>query len=265
MNVRRATQSPLAKWRGGLKLNTSARFSPRRFFREDEGMAAAASQGMGGRANSVEDAAYAAALRHSSRVRFLRKAIPVICVACVFAPFAWSILAPFARQGPDISIAKATVSGTKITMDAPKLSGFKKDNKAYDLVADSATQDLRTPNVVELFKLNGRMEQAKNSFARITADWGRFDQTANNLDLQGKVRVRTDDGYEVDLDSAQVDMKSGDMKSREPVAARSATGSVNADRVEVRQNGKHILFEGRVRSTFIQNEADGSARGTISQ
>jgi lipopolysaccharide export system protein LptC len=212
------------------------------------------------------DAAYAAALRHSRRVRFLRKAIPVFCLGCIVAPAAWSFIAPLTRTGPEISITKATVSGTKITMDAPKLSGFKKDNKAYDMVAESATQDLKTPSVVELIKLNGRMEQAKNSFARVTADWGRFDQTANRLDLKGSVRVRTDEGYEVDLDSALVDMKSGDMKSLEPVSARSASGSVTADKVEVRENGKHIVFEGRVRSSFIQTgPEDGRTRGTTTQ
>jgi lipopolysaccharide export system protein LptC len=229
-------------------------------------MAITAAQVRSGVAEGGLDAAYAAAMRHSRRVRFLRKAIPIFCVAIVAAPAAWSIVAPLARTGPDITIGKATVSGTKITMDSPKLSGFKKDNKAYNLTAESATQDLKAPSIVELNKLDGRMEQTKNSFARVTADWGRFDQGANKLDLKGTVRVRTDEGYEVDLDSAQVDMKSGDMKSLEPVSARGASGTVSADKVEVRENGKHIIFEGRVRSSFIQTgPEDGQIKGTTTQ
>jgi lipopolysaccharide export system protein LptC len=103
-------------------------------------MATVAGQQTIGAMDGGLDAAYASAMRHSRRVRFLRKAIPVFCVACVVAPAAWSIVAPLARGGPDITIGKATVSGTKITMDAPKLSGFKKDNKAYNLTAQNATQ-----------------------------------------------------------------------------------------------------------------------------
>jgi lipopolysaccharide export system protein LptC len=70
----------------------------------------------------------------------------------------------------------------------------------------------------------------------------------------------------VDLDSALVDMKSGDMKSLEPVSARSASGTVSAEKVEVRENGKHIIFEGRVRSSFIQTgPEDGPIKGTTTQ
>ncbi|MGL5116863.1 MAG: LPS export ABC transporter periplasmic protein LptC [Beijerinckiaceae bacterium] len=229
-------------------------------------MAKAKRLDLDGVADGGVNAAYEAAMRHSRRVRFLRKAIPVFCAACVVAPAAWSVVAPFARTGPDITIGKATVSGSKVTMDAPKLSGFKKDNKAYNLTADSATQDLKAPSIVELNNLNGRMQQTNDSFARVTADWGRFDQGTNRLDLKGTVRVRTDEGYEIDLDSALVDMKSGDMKSLEPVIVRSASGSVSAETVEVLENGKHIIFEGRVRSTFIQTgPEDGQIRKTTTQ
>lgn len=202
------------------------------------------------------DAAYAAALRHSRRVRFLRRVIPVLCVAMLASPILFALVAPFTATGPDIQLGKTTVSGSKITMDTPKLSGFKRDNRGYDLTAQTATQDLKQPSVVDLVQLDGRMEQSANSYARLKANWGRFDQSANRLDLKGNVRVRTDQGYEVDLDSAQVDMKSGNMTSAEPVAVRTATGTVNANGVEVRENGKHIIFTGGVRSTFIHNEAE---------
>ncbi len=210
----------------------------------------------------AQDGTYDAAMRHSRRVRFLRKAIPVTCIAAVIGPVAWGIVSPFARSVADVKVGPISVSGSKVTMESPKLSGFKKDNKAYEVTAFQAIQDLKQPSVVELNKLTARLEQDDKKFARLTSDWGRFDQTADRLDLKGNVRLRTDNGYEADMLSARVSVKSGDVVSTEPVTVRSHSGTISADRVEVRDNGKHAIFEGRVRSVFTPQDepAQGEAK-----
>ncbi|MFM9974585.1 MAG: LPS export ABC transporter periplasmic protein LptC [Beijerinckiaceae bacterium] len=201
-----------------------------------------------------DNSAFDAALRHSRRVRLMRKFIPVGCAAALVGPIAWGIISPFARTVPDIRIGAISVSGSKITMESPKLSGFKKDLKSYEVTAREAIQDIKAPSIVELNQLTGRMEQEKNSFARLTSDWGKFDQGADRLDLKGNVRVRTDSGYEVDMLSAQVNMKSGDIVSLEPVTVRSKTGTISANQVDVKDNAKVVIFEGRVRSVFVPAE-----------
>ncbi len=203
------------------------------------------------------DDAFRAALRHSRRVRLLRKLIPAACVLAIVGPFLWNVVAPLARTAANVSVGAVSISGTRIRMDAPKLSGFKKDQKSYEVTARDAVQDLKSPNVVELNNLTGRMEQEANSFVRVTADWGRFDQNIDKLDLKGSVRVRHDKGYEADLRSARVDVKSGDIDTSEPVEIRSKSGTINADSMILRDNGKHVVFSGRVRSVFVIEEADG--------
>ena len=197
---------------------------------------------------------YALAMRHSRKVRFLRKFIPLACLAAIVGPLTWGIVSPFARSIPEVKLGPVSISGSKITMASPKLSGFKKDQKSYEVTADEAIQDIKLPSVVELNRLTARMEQDKNSFARLTSDWGRFDQTAERLDLKGNVKVRTDNGYEAEMLSARVNIKTGDVISTEPVTVKSLTGTISADKVEVRDNGKHAIFEGRVRSVFIQTD-----------
>ncbi len=210
-------------------------------------------------AETPVDDAYAAAMRHSKRVRFLRRAIPLLCLGMVGGPLLWGVVSPFARSNTDVKVGAVTVSGTKVRMESPRLSGFRKDQKAYVVTAADAVQDLKQPTVVELNAISGRMEQESNSFARITADWGRFDQSADRLEVKGNVRLRTDQGQEADLLSARVDMKSGDVTSQEPVEIRSKTGTINADSMTIRENGKHAIFEGRVRSVFIHDETPAAA------
>jgi lipopolysaccharide export system protein LptC len=183
-------------------------------------------------------------MRHSRRVRLLRKAIPMACLAAVAGPIVWGVISPFARSIADVKVGSVSVSGSKITMESPKLSGFKKDNKAYEVTADQAVQDIKVPSVVELNRLTARLEQDEKKFVRLTSDWGKFDQGADRLDLKGNVRVRTDNGQEADLLSAMVNVKS----------VRAPNGTISADRMQLRDNGKHAIFEGRVRSTIIPSE-----------
>jgi lipopolysaccharide export system protein LptC len=205
---------------------------------------------------SSESQAYRSAMRHSRRVRLLRKAIPVACLAALVGPVAWGIVSPFARSNMDVKVGPISVAGTKVTMEAPKLSGFKKDNKSYLVTADQAVQDLKQPSVVELNRLAAQLEQEDKKFVRLKSDWGRFDQNGDRLDLKGNVQVRTDTGYEADLRSARVNVKSGDIVTTEPVAVRNSDGSsTTADTMELKDNGKYVVFEGRVRSILVQTDA----------
>jgi lipopolysaccharide export system protein LptC len=208
---------------------------------------------------SVLDSAYGDAMRHSRRVRLLRKAIPMACLAAVAGPIVWGVISPFARTIADVKMGAISVSGSKITMESPKLSGFKKDNKAYEVTADQAIQDIKVPSVVELNRLTARLEQDEKKFVRLTSDWGKFDQGADKLDLKGNVRVRTDNGQEADLLSAVVNVKSGDVTTTEPVTVRAPSGTISADRMQLRDNGKHAIFEGRVRSILIPSEEPDAA------
>ena len=49
-----------------------------------------------------------------------------------------------------VDIGNLVISGTKITMEQPHLSGFTRDARAYELTADAAAQDLTKPDIVEL-------------------------------------------------------------------------------------------------------------------
>jgi lipopolysaccharide export system protein LptC len=205
--------------------------------------------------HTAPDTTYRDALHHSARVRLMRRGIPIACVLGVFGPLVWVFISPFSSSIANVQIGAVSVSGSKITMEAPKLSGFRKDQKSYEVTAREAVQDIRQPTVIELNKLVGRLEQERNSFAHVTSDWGRFDQSAELLDLKGNVKIRTDDGNEVDMSSAKIEMKSGRVVSTEPVEVRSKSGTVNADRVELKDNAKIIIFEGRVRSVLYATDA----------
>ena len=77
--------------------------------------------------------AFRAARRHSRMVRVLRVALPAAVVLVTLAVVLVTYFNPLRMLGKlPIDIGNLVVSGTKITMEQPRLAGFTRDARAYD-------------------------------------------------------------------------------------------------------------------------------------
>ena len=124
-------------------------------------------QRLGAAVNSVQNPAYQAgmearfaiAARHSRMVRVLRIAVPAAVLLAMAAIIAVSIFNPFRMLLPKLplDIGNLVVSGTKITMESPHLSGFTPDQRPYEFWAKAATQDLTDPDHVDLKTLRAKV------------------------------------------------------------------------------------------------------------
>ena len=100
-------------------------------------------------------------MRHSRHVRILRIAVPLSVVAVVVAGAAFTMLAQAVARcstGVPVDVGSLVVSGTKIMMQQPRLAGFTRDNRRYDMIAQAAAQDVTKPDMVELHGINATME-----------------------------------------------------------------------------------------------------------
>nr|WP_255616574.1 LPS export ABC transporter periplasmic protein LptC [Microvirga puerhi] len=175
----------------------------------------------------------------------------VVVLLAYFNPF---------RNIQGLSVEAVGVSGTQVTMESPKLTGFRNDNRPYEVTASQATQDVRKPNFVELKDLRARIvTDEKGSAARLQADFGVLDTQKEQMNLRDAVRVHTDGGQQVDLRSAFVDFKAGRVLSEEPVTVTLSNGLIEATGLEVTENGKVMHFKGRVRTTFANDGATHSS------
>lgn len=225
--------------------------------RDTSGGAPAAPSGLG-TPNTATERAFRDADRHSSRVRFLRKAIPLGCAAVIGLVFIARFLNPFRAVEVDVGVSSVALQGSKLTMERPKVSGFKKDNKAYEVIADSAVQDLKKPNVVELNNPVARIEMQKGSWARMSADTGHYDSGTDRLTVRNNVHFKTETGMEMKLRSADIELKKGTLLTSEPVDVTLPNGWVKADRLTILDNGKSAVFEGNVKSEFTDPDAGQS-------
>jgi lipopolysaccharide export system protein LptC len=193
---------------------------------------------------------FSRARRHSRWVRFAKIAIPVGAVLAMVSLGLVAFFDPF-RNIKGLTVGPISVSGTNVTMESPKLTGFRNDNRPYEVTASAATQDVKNPNFVELKDLRARIvTDDRGSVARLEAAIGILNTQKEQMNLRQDVRVRTDGGQDVKLRSAFVDFKAGTVVSDEPVTVSLSNGLIEATGLEVKDNGTIMHFKGRVRTTF---------------
>ncbi|WP_430911381.1 lipopolysaccharide-assembly, LptC-related protein [Methylobacterium sp. sgz302541] len=212
--------------------------------------------------NPRREKAHARARNHSARVKGLRLVIPLAAGGAILA-LAAVTLNPFGALAPSVGFGPVTLSGTKVRMENPRLSGFRKNDRGYEVTASAALQDVRKPSLIELEAMRGHIAtDDKGGIARIEAATGLFDTSRESLELNRDIRLWTDKGEEARLKSASVDFKAGTVKSKETVTVTVPSGSVIADTLDVVDNGKVISFVGNVHSVFHQDKAAKSGEKT---
>lgn len=194
------------------------------------------------------EARFAAAARHSRIVRFLRIAVPAAVLLALASVVAISIFNPFRMLLPKLPLdtGNLVVSGTKITMESPHLSGYTPDQRPYELWANTATQDLTDPDHVELKKLRSKLHMQDGSTVFLDSLKGLFDNKQQTLDLRDDIFLQASTGYEARLTSAFVDMVKNTVDSDEHVDVKLTNGTLSSDRLHITEGGAVVRFEGHV-------------------
>ena len=216
--------------------------------------------------NARRRRAHGRARRHSAQVRTLRRVIPFAAGLAVLGLAGVVLWSPFSGSIPNVSIGPISVSGTKVTMESPRLSGFRKGERGYEVIAEAAQQDVRKPSIIELQAMKGHVDtDDKGGRAYLQAQGGVFDSTRESLNLENDIRFWTDKGEEVRLSVAAVDFKTGSLRSSKAVTVTVPSGSIVADSLDVVENGRVISFVGRVHAVFHGDEADsgGAAKAAL--
>lgn len=203
--------------------------------------------------------AFRRASRHSSRVKWLRAFFLFGSLALCLGIVLFAFFNPFRAAIPDnVSIEGAGLTGSRVTMAHPKMSGYRRDGRPYDFVAQTAVQDLKSPSILELNQLDAHVTLSDKSVAHVTADTGIYDSSNERMDLKSNIHITSDSGYDIRLITAHIEFKGGDVASNDPVSVVMKTGTVSSDRMHMINNGAQITFEGHVRS-LMQPATDTGA------
>lgn len=214
----------------------------------------ALAHGWSGSSRPGLERAFRAAARHSRHVRLLRVAVPAL-VACAMVGLSVATWFNPTRLLPNLptggSLAAVGISGSKITMQLPRLEGYTRDSRQYQMTAKTAAQDLLNPDNVELADIHTKLESADKTVVEMTAKSGLYHSKADQLILHEHIVFTSSSGYEGLLTEAVVDMHSGHIVSDKPVEVKLSNGLLKANRLEV--EGDLIRFDGGVTFDMASN------------
>jgi lipopolysaccharide export system protein LptC len=205
---------------------------------------------------------FRSARRHSRLVRVLRVAVPAFVAVAALVIFLMTYFNPLRMLTKlPVNLGDLVVSGTKITMEAPHLSGFTRDARAYELSADNAAQDLTKPDIVDLHNIRAKVQMQDKSTLQLTAVRGIYNSKGEVLKLDRNIEITSTTGYAGHLSEAIVDIRKGHVVSTKPVVVKLLQGTLNANRLEIRDSGDRVIFDGGVNMVLMLNPIDGQANG----
>jgi lipopolysaccharide export system protein LptC len=206
------------------------------------------------------DRAFRAARRHSRRIRILRIALPLALVLVLAVFFLWTWFNPMRLlfKIPDIG-GDLVISGTKITMQMPRVTGYTRDSRPYELTAKAALQDLTNPDVVELNELRAKFQMTDNSTVEVNAQNGLFNSKKEVLELGNDTMVTSTAGYKVLIDKAVIDIRANQLTTDYPVKVDSKEGNLVAKSMQILEGGNLVRFEA-VKMTVRTDEKTGAPK-----
>jgi lipopolysaccharide export system protein LptC len=167
----------------------------------------------------------------------------VVVGAMFFNPF--RLIAAF-----PIDPGKVSLSGTKIVMELPRLHGFTNDARPYELTARAAAQDLTKPELLELKDITARVRLLSGQHVDLSSINGLYDTKTEILKLKDNIVLVSSDGYEAHLSEATVNVSTGYILSESPVQVKLLNGWLDANRLEVLENGDLVRFGGGIELTL---------------
>jgi lipopolysaccharide export system protein LptC len=179
----------------------------------------------------------------------LRVAVPLTTVVVFLSGVAFTVLMKPLRLLSDVDVS-LVVSGTKIKMNQPRLTGVTRDNRRYDMIAQAAAQDFTKAHMVELDGIRATMEMRDNVIFETTAKAGLYNIKTKQLTLTQNIAATSSSGYQAFLNEAVVDVPGSKITSEKPVEVKTAAWTINANRMEVAvaDSGNLMRFE---RGVFV--------------
>lgn len=187
------------------------------------------------------------AKRHSTLVRALRVALPLVSLAVVgIASVTLLKVSDLGSHLPEFKVPD--ILPDNLTMDDPHYEGFGKDGSSYTIAAKTAQQDLRNTSLIKLNGITGLLTEADKGKTELVAAHGVFDRTANVLELEEAIGITSDKGLKAKLTRATVLAKEGLVTSQEPVSVEFPGGSVQANSLTLRQKTREVTFVDAVKA-----------------
>ena len=188
--------------------------------------------------------------RHDAVIRAVKFGLPAVIVVLLIL----LAIAPFEKRG-DVSfiLDKNKVDEAKERMRVEQAHYVGEDNKGqkFEIVADRAVQQESNVPVVMIEGIRGRLSLARGPLS-IAALKGRYDLEAEQVLVDGPLRVAGPDGYQLATRDVRVDLDKRMLQSRGPVSGSMRLGEFQAGNLSADLDERVVRLNNGVRLKIRQ-------------
>lgn len=190
---------------------------------------------------------------HDRMIAVSRTALPV----AIGVLAAFLVMAPLTMRG-DVSFLldknKVDVAKERLRLQSALYRGEDGKGRPFALTAGSAVQQSSAQPVVQINTLAAKI-QLTDGPATLTAPHGAYDLDTEKVKLDGALKFRAANGYQLDTDAATLDLKTSRMESDSAVTGRVPQGNFSANRMRADLENQTVSLDGNARLRIVPRGA----------
>jgi lipopolysaccharide export system protein LptC len=182
---------------------------------------------------------------YSRFVQAMKLFLPALAIGLVMLVAAWpSIQETFEKLRP--KLPRLDLSEARdLRMVNARFSGIDKQHRPYVLTADVARQSPQQNDLMSLEGPKADITLTNGAWVVLSGDTGVYLNQGQLLDLFGNVKLIHDRGYELNTDTAHLDLAAGTGEGHDPVAGQGVFGTIESDGFRLLDHGQTIVFTGK--------------------
>lgn len=193
-------------------------------------------------------------------IRFMQIVLPVGAIILGFVTAAWPFLndaeVSFTLSQDDVARSDGVIHMTNMNY-----VGTDAKNRLFRIHATSGEQDNPNAPRVRLADIRAEMELTDGQTATVDARRGIYRTKNNSLSLVGGVNLETGNGYFLEMEGAEIDLRGRTATGQGDVKGRSDLGTFEAARMSLNVREKEAVFEGGVSLHIIPKRKTPAADG----
>lgn len=197
-----------------------------------------------------------------NHIRRLRFALPIIAVIMTIATVIWTFTA---ENSITSDIAGATLKAiAKNELVNPRFDSTDSKGQPYTITADQALRGEQDEDIILLTNPAADITLTSGRWIAIKSSNGTFDQDKNTLDLENNIRIYDDQGYTMQTEQMNIDIKTETLMSNTDINGQGPAGKIVAKGMKSNLKQGLLSFHGPATLT-LNNTGNSSILGGLKQ
>ncbi|MFZ5674062.1 MAG: LPS export ABC transporter periplasmic protein LptC [Pseudomonadota bacterium] len=156
-------------------------------------------------------------------------------------------------------VDEPVVPADHVTVSTSTITGLDSQQRPYSISAKTAIQDKDEPKLIKLDEVSGATNRQNGEAITFQSRKGLYNSDVKTLDLDTEVIIQSGDRFTARMDKAHVVVAEKRLTSDVPVVVEMSNGTINANGVEITNDGNNILFLNGVKAHFGSSKSQGDS------